>query len=56
MSTNNRIGVPQRQNQIKKSKRLIVFFTLILKCYLHYKTTTVQNVSSEAQVKKFFIS
>ena len=30
--------------------------TQIVKGYLHYKTITSQNVSFEAQVKKFFIS
>ena len=31
-------------------------FSLFIKDYLHYKTITSQNVSSEAQVKNFFIS
>ena len=30
--------------------------TITLKSYLRYKTTTFQNVSSEAQIKNFFIS
>ena len=28
----------------------------VLKGYLHYKTITSQNASSEAQIKNFFIS
>ena len=31
------------------------FLNIFLKGYLHYKTITSQNVSSEAQVKNFFI-
>ena len=41
------------------AKVLITFFPNIvsnLKGYLRYKTITSQNVSSEAQVKNFFIS
>ena len=30
--------------------------TIMLKSYLRYKTITFQNVSSEAQIKNFFIS
>ena len=30
--------------------------TIMLKSYLRYKTTTFQNVSSEAQIKNFFNS
>ena len=39
MSTNKRIGVPQRQNQIKKSKRL--FLSLL---FLNVTSTTKQQL------------
>ena len=40
----------------KRSNHIIKEQSRYLKGYLRYKTITSQNVSSEAQIKNFFIS
>ena len=44
----------QWKQSVKSSTSAIVVF--VVKGYLCYKIITSQNVSSEAQIKKFFIS
>ena len=41
---------------VMKNPEILKFVPDHLKCYLHSKMITSQNVSSEAQVKNFFIS